>query len=70
VLLRQIAVIDKFAFDARQGVERGLKARIADGVLLEERMARRIEESAVEGGNTEGRTALVDDAEEFLEATP
>jgi len=70
VLLREVAIVDELALDARELVDGPLQVGVADGVACEEGMPRRVEEAAVEGRHLEGRAPGVDDAEQVRERGP
>src|SRR5687767_14210316 len=68
--LREVPVVHVVALYPGELVDGLLEASVSNGVLLQERVAGRIEEAAVERGDLERRAAAVDDAEERREPRP
>ena len=70
VPLGQVPVVNELAGYPREHVNRRLQVRVPDGMLLQERVAVRVEKAAVKRRHGKGRAALVYDLEQPHEARP
>ncbi|HSH81587.1 MAG TPA: hypothetical protein VLA19_23915, partial [Herpetosiphonaceae bacterium] len=68
--LVQVAVVHELPIHPRELVDRLLEMSVANGVAVEKRVARGVEQAAVERRHLQRRAARVDDLEQRLQPRP